>query len=99
MMVSLTKHGGIGAIRWPARSIDTSNLSPDAVADLERLIKAAEAEASGAPEASARGRDTMSYAVTIEERGRSRVLRRSDATLTPAFAALVDWIERMSSSV
>jgi hypothetical protein len=34
----------------------------------------------------------MSYTVTVEDEGASGVLRRSDETMTPAFAALLDWL-------
>jgi hypothetical protein len=34
----------------------------------------------------------MSYTVTVEDERGSGILRRSDAAMTPAFAALLDWL-------
>ena len=34
----------------------------------------------------------MSYTVTVEDDSWSGVLRRSDDAMTPAFAALLDWL-------
>jgi hypothetical protein len=34
----------------------------------------------------------MSYTVTVEDEGGSEELRRSDEAMTPAFAALLDWL-------
>ena len=34
----------------------------------------------------------MSYTVTVEDEGGSAELRRSDEAMTPAFAALLDWL-------
>ena len=36
----------------------------------------------------------MSYTITVEEDGRPTALTQSDTTMTPAFAALFDWLER-----
>jgi emfourin len=35
----------------------------------------------------------MSYTITIEDGGRQTVLKQSDTAMSPAFAALLTWIQ------
>ncbi|MBJ7451206.1 MAG: hypothetical protein JHC71_03860 [Blastococcus sp.] len=94
MVITLATHGGLAAgLRLGARPVvvDSARL-PEADADtLGELVRAARAEPSPPP-ASGSARDAMSYTVTVEEEGGSAELRRSDEAMTPAFAALLDWL-------
>ncbi|MGW7100065.1 protealysin inhibitor emfourin [Streptomyces sp. NPDC054838] len=90
MKLTLATHGGLAApvnLRLPPKVLDTDMLPEDAAAELARLVAAAAAE----PEADrpSRARDAMSYTITVEDGGRSTVLKGSDAAMTPAFAALL----------
>ncbi len=99
MKVTLTKHGGLAAgMRRPSQVADAAAL-PKAVADeLARLVAAAKAR-PGVPEANpGQARDAMSYSIAIESEGESPVLRQSDTTMSPAFAALVAWLENHAPS-
>ncbi|MEV6684629.1 protealysin inhibitor emfourin [Streptomyces sp. NPDC051130] len=93
MKVSLATHGGLAAasnLRRPPEVLDTDDLPEDAAAELTRLVAAAvpapEVERPG------RARDAMSYTITVEDGGRSTVLKQSDAAMTRAFAALLTWL-------
>ena len=44
-----------------------------------------------------KARDAMSYVVTVEDGGASTELRRSDATMTPEFDALVACLEKYAA--
>jgi len=97
MKISLAKHGGLAAgmlLGRPPQVLDAGTLSPEAAAELERLIAAASASPmveSGRP---GQARDAMSYTITIEDDGRQTVLRQSDTNMSPAFACLRAWLER-----
>ncbi|GHB50778.1 hypothetical protein GCM10010347_20490 [Streptomyces cirratus] len=90
MRVSLATHGGLAAasnLRRPPEVLDTDTLPEDDAAELARLVAAA--VATPEVERSGRARDAMSYTITVEDGGRTTVLRQSDAAMTPAFAALL----------
>jgi alpha-beta hydrolase superfamily lysophospholipase len=107
MRVALTTHGGLAAAinsRLPPRVVDTDDLPPEAATELSRLITAATAEttpdraekpsdrdtrAEAAGER--RGRDEMTYTITTDD---GTKLTASDTAMSPAFAALVDWLKR-----
>jgi hypothetical protein len=97
MRISLAKHGGLAAgmlLGRPPQVLDSDSLSPDAAAELERLVAAAMAAPvveSGRP---GQARDAMSYTITIEDGGKQTVLRQSDTSMSPAFASLRAWLER-----
>jgi hypothetical protein len=97
MKVTLSKHGGwaagiqLGAV---PRVIEATALPAPAAADLARLASAAEASPAVDAKAASRGGDIGTYSITIEHGGRTAVLRQSDTTMSPAFAALLEWIER-----
>jgi hypothetical protein len=96
MKVSLSTSGGWAApvrLGAPARIVDGRDLSPSAAAELASLTSAAEASQALSDAAPGRGGDVASYVITIEDGGRSVVLRQSDKTMTPAFAKLLEWIE------
>ncbi|MGW6688041.1 protealysin inhibitor emfourin [Streptomyces sp. NPDC054961] len=93
MKVTLAAHGGLAAavnFRRAPEVLDTDALPAHAAAELAQLV----AGAGTAPRADqpGRARDAMSYTITVEDGGRSTVLTQSDATMTPAFAALLTWL-------
>ncbi|MEU6759476.1 protealysin inhibitor emfourin [Streptomyces sp. NPDC046685] len=96
MKVSLATHGGLAAavnLARPPEALDTDSLSETAAAELVRLVAAA----ASAPtlDEPGRARDAMSYTITVEEEGgRRTVLKQSDASMTPAFAALLAWLRQ-----
>ncbi|PKV89713.1 protealysin inhibitor emfourin [Streptomyces sp. TLI_146] len=94
MKVTLETHGGQAAainLRLPPKVLDTDTLPADASAELTRLL--AGAVPAPTPERPDRARDAMSYTITVEDEGRSTVLTQSDTTMSPAFAALLSWLE------
>ena len=97
MKISLAKHGGLAAgmlVGRPPQVLDAGTLSPEATAELDRLIAAAAAEPSVASGRPGQARDAMSYTITIEDNGKQTVLRQSDTNMSPAFASLRVWLER-----
>ncbi|MGW3911403.1 protealysin inhibitor emfourin [Streptomyces sp. NPDC005070] len=94
MRVTWEAQGGqAAAIRLglPPKVLDADALSQSAAGELDRLVAAAAPEA-GKPRPS-RARDAMSYAITVEDGGRSTTLTQSEAAMSPAFAALLGWLE------
>jgi hypothetical protein len=95
MKVTLTKHGGLAAgIRRRPRVVDADTLPAPAAGELSRLVAAAKAGPSPETSGPGRARDAMGYTITVEDGGQPTVLRQSDATMSPEFAALLEWIER-----
>ena len=97
MKVTLATHGGQAAainLRLPPRVIDAEALPEDAARELAQLVAAAKAAPPAGEQASGRARDAMSYTITVEDDGRSVDLVQSDTTMSPAFAALLSWLER-----
>lgn len=93
MKLSLAKHGGLAAgIRQPVRTLDTDKLPVAAVREVLAAVAAALAHPAAAP--SPQARDAMSYVVTVEKDGTSTELRQSDASMSPAFDALIACIEK-----
>ncbi|MFF1556215.1 protealysin inhibitor emfourin [Streptomyces sp. NPDC058279] len=95
MKVTLATHGGLAAasrLRVPPKVLDTDSLPEREAAELAELVAAA---AGPAPEADRPGRamDAMSYTITVEDGGGPTVLKQSDTAMTPAFAALLTWLE------
>jgi hypothetical protein len=74
--------------------VDADALSKPAAGELARLVAAARSAPEAEADGPGRGRDAMSYTITVEDGGRPTVLKQSDTTMTPAFAALLDWIEK-----
>ncbi|MFI2367553.1 protealysin inhibitor emfourin [Streptomyces sp. NPDC018833] len=94
MKVTLATHGGQAAaihLRLPPKVLDADALPKNAAAELSQLVAAAVPVAE--EDRPGRARDAMSYTITVEEGGRSTVLTGSDATMSPAFAALLSWLE------
>ncbi|MET9894348.1 protealysin inhibitor emfourin [Streptomyces sp. NPDC006465] len=95
MKVTWETYGGqAAAIRLglPPKVLDTDALPEDMARELDRLVAAALSEAE--EKRPDRARDVMSYTVTVEDGGHSTALTRSDVTMTPAFAALLGWLEK-----
>lgn len=95
MKVTLATVGGQAAainLRLPPKVLDTGTLPADAASELDRLVAAALPE----PEEERPGRagDAMSYTITVEDDGRTTALTQSDTTMTPAFGALLGWLEK-----
>jgi hypothetical protein len=90
---SLATHGGLAAgLRLGGRPLvlDGARLSEVDAGTLGDLVEAARAEPD--PERTWSAPDAMSYTVTVEDDSGTGVLRRSDDAMTPAFAALLDWL-------
>ncbi|MFI0960693.1 protealysin inhibitor emfourin [Streptomyces sp. NPDC021080] len=95
MKVTWETYGGqAAAIRLglPPKVLDTGALPENAARELDRLVAAAVPETE--EKRADRARDAMSYTITVEDGGRSTAMTRSDATMTPAFAALLSWLEK-----
>jgi hypothetical protein len=98
MKVKLARHGGFAAglnLGRPPKVVDADKLPKEAAAELSRLIAEAAAEKAPAKE-SAPAPDAMSYTITVENGERSTTLRQSDATMSPSFSALLNWLEARS---
>jgi hypothetical protein len=94
MLITLATHGGLAAgLRLGARPVvvDSARLPEADARTLGELVQAARAEPPPPP-AGGSARDAMSYTVTVEDEGGSAELRRTDEAMTPAFAALLDWL-------
>ena len=106
MKVTLEQHGGwltpltIDRLAAPRR-VDTTALPPESAQELCRLIAAATAELNTEPAAtpgpSRSAPEAMRYTVTVEGSGQQVVLRQSDANMPPAFADLLDWLQRQAA--
>ncbi|MFD5517313.1 protealysin inhibitor emfourin [Streptomyces sp. NPDC127066] len=95
MRVTWEAQGGqAAAIRLglPPKVLDTDALPESAAGELDRLVAAAAPEAG--QERPSRARDAMSYTITVEDGGRSTTLTQSEAAMSPAFAALLGWLEK-----
>ncbi|MFK0047684.1 protealysin inhibitor emfourin [Streptomyces sp. NPDC090741] len=95
MKVTLATHGGLAAavnLRLPPKVLDTDTLPENAAPELARLVAAAVATPKA--DQPSRARDAMSYTITVEDGGRSTVLKQSDAAMTPAFAALLTRLQK-----
>ena len=99
MKITLAPHGGLAAAVYlgrPPREVDADALPAAAAAELARLVAAA--KAAPAPAASSRAvPDAMSYTITIDDGGRQTVLKQSDTTMSPAFGALLGWLQSHSA--
>jgi len=104
MKVTLAKRGGqLAAInlRRPPLIVDSDALPKSSAEELTRLVAAAKA----APATEEKGPgippgipgDVMSYTITVDEEGSATVLKQSDITMSPAFAALLGWLESYSA--
>lgn len=95
MKITLALHGGLAAgirLNRPPRQVDAAALPSEAAAELARLVAAAQGAAAPA-ETPKSAPDAMSYTITIEDGGRQTVLKQSDTAMSPAFAALLSWLQ------
>jgi emfourin len=99
MRVTLATHGGQAAainLRRPPRVVDADSLPKEGAGELARLVAAARAAQPDKEAMPGRARDAMRYTITVEDDGQPVVLSQSDTTMSPAFAALVSWLEEHS---
>ncbi|MFE2532143.1 protealysin inhibitor emfourin [Streptomyces sp. NPDC059371] len=95
MRVTWEAQGGQAAairLSLPPKVLDTDDLSESTAGELDRLVAAAAPEAGG--ERPSRARDAMSHTITVEDGGGSTTLTQSEAAMSPAFAALLGWLEK-----
>jgi len=97
MQVSGGWSGGFGQGRRP-KTVDTEKLAAADADEGVRLAEAVQCEAGaaagGAAQPNARAPEAMIYTLAVEGLGGARTLKGNDADLSPAFASLIDWIER-----
>lgn len=96
MKISLAIHGGQAAainMRLPPRIVNVGSLPKEIAAELVRLVEAAKT-APAAKAAPGFAADAMSYTITVEDDHEPVVLRQSDTTMSPAFAALLSGLEK-----
>ena len=101
MRVALATHGGLAAainLRRPPLVLDTDSLPPETARELGRLVAAATAEGGAGERSAGPARDALSYTITVEDGGRSTTLTASDTAMSPAFGALLSWIERHTAA-
>jgi hypothetical protein len=95
MKITLAPHGGPAAAVYlgrPPREVDVDALPAVVAAEVARLVAAA----LTAPAAAASSRDVpdaTSYTITIDDSGRLSVLKQTDTTMSPAFGALLGWLQ------
>ena len=92
MQVILKTSGGfVAGIRRPEQMVDTNALSTGDADELARLVD--QACAAEAHEAGARSvPDGMTYTITVRRSSGVTVLTDADASMSPAFRALLDWV-------
>ena len=95
MKATLREFGGpIDPTGQRARVVDTGSMTKETADEFAALVAKAKAQPPHADDTAGRGRDMMTYSITIEDNGQTLVLKQSDATRTEAFAELQDWIKR-----
>ena len=77
-----------------ARVVDSGSMSQEMADELAKLVAKAKAQPPGPDATEGKGRDMMTYSITIEQDGQVLVLKQSDATRTQAFVELQDWIKQ-----
>jgi hypothetical protein len=92
--VILEKYGGFAAgIRQPPHIVDSTALPETDAEELAQLVSALKGAPAVEEESPGRARDAMSYTITVEDGGKRTVFRQSDMTMSPLFAALLQWLE------
>src|SRR5262245_25299957 len=96
MKVTLSTYGGLAAgIRRVPQVVDSSTLPIADADELARLVAAVQAEPASQPRGPSRARDAMTYKIALDEDGgEPTIITQSDTTMTSAFAALLQWLER-----
>ncbi len=77
--------------------MDSSKLTEADAEELFELVAALKASPKVEEQGPGRARDAMSYTITLEEDDGHSVFRQSDTTLSPEFAALLQWVELHAS--
>jgi hypothetical protein len=93
--LSLETTGGLAAalrLGRPPTVVDSAALAEGPARELAALVAAAREEVPPAPGRPAA--DEASYTLTVEDGGARTVLRRTDTTMTRAFAELLDRVQR-----
>jgi hypothetical protein len=98
MRITLERHGGLAALRYPPKRIDGSALPPVQLLRLTELIEAAKRGSAAKAADTSKVRDGMTYVISIEDKGESAVLSQSDGGLSADFAALLTWIQKFPAS-
>ena len=104
MKLSLVERGGWSAPLAISRPrtphvIESEKLEPAAAQEAVRLVVAAKAAKPQRLEmAPGPAPEAMTYTITIEDNGETVELRQSDISMSPEFAALLDWIHAQSSA-
>lgn len=94
MKVIFAQHGGQAAgihLQRPPLVIDTLALDEAKAVELKDLV----ARASSAPPRAlglGKGRDEMSYTITVQDDGHETVLSQSDTTMSAEFGKLLAWL-------
>jgi hypothetical protein len=94
MKITLAPHGGPAAAVYlsrPPREVDVDALPAVVAAEVARLVAAA--LAAPAAVSSRDVPDATSYTITIDDSGRLSVLKQTDTTMSPAFGALLGWLQ------
>jgi hypothetical protein len=98
MRVTLATRGGLAAaLRRQVRAVSSDALDAEEERELRRLVSAAAASPSVRGANDRAGRDVMSYTIAVDDGGAVRQLSATDTTMSPAFAALLEWLERHTS--
>jgi hypothetical protein len=96
MKITLAPHGGPAAAVYlsrPPREVDVDALPAVVAAEVARLVAAALAAPAAAAVSSRDVPDATSYTITIDDSGRLSVLKQTDTTMSPAFGALLGWLQ------
>jgi hypothetical protein len=94
MKVTLQEFGGLAAgMRRMPHTVDSEALAKPAAEELARLVAAA-AAAPLADQGPGPVRDAMGYTITVDDGGQPTVLEQSDGNMSPAFAALLNWLRQ-----
>jgi hypothetical protein len=99
MRVTLAVHGGLAAglrLGRPPVVVDTSTLTDEDAGALTGLLSAARDDPPPA-EPSRAVPDQQSYTITVDDGQTQEVLRRTDTTMSQAFADLVARLQRLGA--
>src|SRR4051794_36730631 len=99
MRVTLAVHGGLAAglrLGRPPVVVDVSTLTDEDARQLTSLLAGAKADPPPA-QASRAVPDEQSYTVTVDDGQDQEVLHRSDTTMSPTFADLVERLQRFGA--
>lgn len=96
MRIRFKRSGGVaGNVNYsaPPLEVDTDELPADRAEELRRLVEEARPSGRrGRTKSRAAARDELGYELTVEDGGRSHVIR-GDETASEAVSNLVEWLE------